>query len=176
MRADPSLNFPGPSRRAYDGRISPHVALALVVATGVLWSTTTRPLESMRVLAGSPDAPLTLESWALLYSSLFGGVVLVAGLVASAVYLTHHVRRRPATPDAWPRLYTSVHDADGGTTILIQRLHADIATCEARFRIARRSDDPREIARAVVSGRHAMDEILAELEAAGVCVDEIGAD
>lgn len=175
MRADPLLNFPGPSRRAYGGRISPHVALALVVATGFLWSTTTRPLESMRVLARSPDAPLTLERWALLYSSVFGGVVLVAGLVASAVYLAH-VRRRSATPDAWPRLYASVHDDDGSTTILVQRLHADIATCEARFRIARRSDDPREIARAVVSGRHALDEILAELEAAGVCVDEIGAD
>lgn len=156
-------------------RIHPWAGVSLVVATGMLWYSTARPLDSLRLLAGAPDVPLSVENWGLLLSSISGGVVLAAGIVAIAAWLVGR-RAQAAAERRTPRLYALSRDPRPGSTILVQRLHADMASCEARFRTARRSADPREIARVVVSGRRAMEDILLELEEAGVCVDEIGAD
>lgn len=155
--------------------VHPGVGVSLAVATGMLWYSTTRPLDSLRLLAGAPDVPLSVENWGLLFSSIFGGVVLAAGVVAIAAWLVGR-RAQAAGERRPPRLYVLSRDSRPGSTILIQRLHADMASCEARFRTARRSADPREIARVVANGRQAMEDILLELEAAGVHAEEIGAD
>jgi hypothetical protein len=155
--------------------VHPGVGVSLAVATGMLWYSTTRPLESLRLLAGAPDVPLSVENWGLLLSSIFGGVVLAAGVVAIAAWLVGRCTQA-AGERRTPRLYALSSGPRPGSTILIQRLHADMASCEARFRTARRSADPREIARVVATGRQAMEDILLELEAAGVHVEEIGAD
>jgi hypothetical protein len=176
MRLERGPELPsGFSSRSLAARMPPMMAVALVVATGTFWYTVTRPVESLRYFAGAPDAVLDAETFALLFSSMFGGVVLVAGLFVIAVYLAER-HRRPAYEPLIRRVQAlSLHD-DPGSMILIKRLHADIASFETRFQTARRSADPREIARAVVRGRHALDDILLELQAAGVHVDEVGAD
>jgi hypothetical protein len=156
-------------------RMPPAAAFALALVTGTLWYATTRPFESLGGLARSPRAPLTFEDWAVLYSSIGGLLVVAAGLLATAIYLVER-RRQALARRVVRRSYIWVDHRDTGTTLSIRRLHADIASCEARFRAARRSADPQEIARLVVTGRQTVDDILSELEAAGVRVHEVGAD
>jgi hypothetical protein len=164
-----------PLRSRDEAPVHPGVGVLLAVATGMLWYSTTRPLDSLRLLAGAPDVPLSVDSWGLLLSSIFGGAVLAAGVVAIVAWVVGR-REQAAGERRTPRLYALSPGPRPGSTILVQRLHADMASCEARFRTARRSADPREIARVVANGRRAMEDILLELEAAGVHVEEVGAD
>lgn len=164
MKSETGYSFPnGTTGGGLAARVPPTLAAALVLLTGTFWYATTRPLESLPAIVLAPST----GNWAILFSSIFGAVVLMAGLVGIGAGVAERRRTRRRMPKAPIRTY------DGPQSLVfVQRLHEDIAICEARVRRARRSDDPREIARAAASGRQALDDILSELQAAGVRLDE----
>ena len=160
-------------------RVTPGVAVFLFAATGAAWFLTTGPLSVFRAAAASLNEPVTPESWALLYSSIFGTFALVAGIVALGSYLA---APRPGRADACVetapaqlflrgevvRLQRAVRSggAAGTRKASVQLLRAQLAMLETRMRAARASD-PEEIARVVEGGRDAMQEIITQLRSGG---------
>ena len=168
------LWVPLPWGTALAARVTPGVAVLLFAATGVAWFLTTGPLAVFRAAGASLDQPVTSESWALLYSSIFGVFALVAGIVGLGSCL---VARRPepsdgeAAParvlldDEVARLRRAVRSEGGrggGGAAKVQLLRAQLAVLETRVRAARTSD-PDEIARVVEGGCDAMRAIITEL-------------
>ena len=73
-------------------RVSPGIGIALSATTGLVWFLTTRPAQAFRGL--DPHAPLGIERWAVVFSAVFGALVLVAGLTGLSIYLLSLRTRR----------------------------------------------------------------------------------
>ena len=155
-------------------RISPTAAVALFLTTAAVWVFTTRP--SLPIGRLGSGARLSLEQWALLFSTVFGAAVLIAGLFAIAVYAVHwpaiEVRRmRQQLVDVRADLAALKADKDRLVRRVeaLQRLRNEIAMLDTQLHRVREGSVPAQEARRVVAnGLEVVDDIIAELEAARV--------
>lgn len=152
--------------------VSPAAATALFTTTGVVWLLTTRPGSSVGIIGSG--TPFTLEQWVVLLSTIVGTAVLLGGLFAIGAYVVH-----------WPAIQLrQIRQALGRSEAElteVQLLAAGIARKVAALRqalarvdtlhdeLSRPLDDVSPEMRRV---RRMLDDILSDLETAGVSVGE----
>ena len=155
------------------GRMPPAVAVALFLTTAVVWLLTTRPFLPVGRLGSG--ARLSLEQWALLFSTIAGAVIILAGLFAIGVYAVHWPAvkvREMKQLLAGVRAELAELKADKGRLVrrveALQRMRNEIALLDAQLlhRVRNDSAQAREARRVVANGLEAVDDILAELEEA----------
>jgi hypothetical protein len=160
-------------------RVSPRAGMALFAATAGFWLATTQPWEVFRLLGS--DAPLRVQEWAVLCSSVLGLLVLLAAFFGIAVYALHipAINTRETR-----RMIVEVRAQLLQARVRLGALQEERARLEARFAVLRRlraeialyeavllrtdQDDALRAGRMVSNGREVVDDILSELEAAGV--------
>jgi hypothetical protein len=151
-------------------RMSPAAAVALWAATAVLWYIGTQPGEALAM--GQRGGATSLEQLAVLFSTLFGVAVLLAGLFAIGAYLLHwpaiiHRETRQQLELARAELADLKREPARVMARVenVQRLYARIAAL--RSDLARHDGSPTDARRVMESGRELVDDLLSELEAAG---------
>jgi hypothetical protein len=163
-------------------RMRPAAAVALFATTGLVWFLTTQPANALRLWRLGPEAPLSGEQWAVLFSSISGAAVLLAGLFAVAVYVVHRpaiVNREVRKMIVEVRAEMKELQVAQGRLLerlaSLQQLRAEIAMYEAAL-LRADGDAAQRAGRVVGNGREVMDDIISELEAAGARVHAIGAE
>lgn len=157
------------------GRMSPTAAVALFVTTGVLWLLITRPSQALSIGGLGPGARWSVEQWALLLSTVLGGVVLLAGLFSIGVYAVHwpaikarEVREQLVIARAELAELRAAKDRLTRRVEALQRLRNEIAILEIQLhRVREDSTQAQEAERVVANGLEVVDDLIAELQASG---------
>lgn len=163
----------GPRHAA--GRMSPAAAVALFLTTAVVWFLTTRPAQSLSIGRLGSGAAMSVEQWALLFSSVLGVAVLLAGLFAIGVYAVHRpaiqvreVRQLLVVARAELAELKAEKDRLARRMEALQRLRNEIAILEIQLRHVREdSARAQQAGRVVANGLEVVDDIIAELQASG---------
>lgn len=144
-------------------------ALALFVIAAIVWLVTTQPASMLHLPSLGTNARLSREQAAVFISTLYGSLVLAAGLFAILVYAVHwpaiaNREAHTALVQLRRELYTIQLEKDRLLARLarLRALRAEIATYEAHLLHAR---EPwaGEAGQAVRSGRDIVDDIISEL-------------
>lgn len=157
------------------GRPAEHLsfgaALALFVIAAIVWLVTTQPA-SMHLPSPGPNARLSGEQAAVVISTVYGLLVLAAGLVAILAYAVHwpaiaNRETHAALVQLRSELYTIQLEKDRLLARLarLRALRAEIATYEAQL-LHVREPWAGEAGQAVRSGRDIVDDIISELAGA----------
>lgn len=154
------------------GAVSPGAATALFITTGVAWLLTTRPGSSVRIIGSG--GPFTLEQWVVLLSTVLGTAVLLGGLFAIGAYLAHwpaiQMREIRRSLDQSQAELAEVQLFAAGIARKVAALRQALAHVNALHdELSRPMDDVSPEMRRV---RRMLDDILSELETAGVSVAE----
>jgi hypothetical protein len=154
------------------GRPAEHLsfgaALVLFAIAAVVWLVTTQPTSILGLPAG-PDPGRSGEQAAVFISTIYGAVVLAAGLFAILLYAVHwpaiaNRETHAALVQLRAELYTAQVEKDRLLAKLarLRALRAEIASYEAQVPHARKPWAS-DAGQAVRSGRDIMDDIISEL-------------
>lgn len=149
-------------------RVSPAASVALFATSMVVWLLTTQPGTSVGILGSG--APFTAEQWVVLLSTVVGTAVLLGGLFAIGAYLVHwpaiQLREVRQSLDRAQAELAEVQLLTAGVAHKVAALRqalTRVATLEDE--LSRPLDDVSPEMRRV---RRMLDDILSELETAGV--------